>query len=261
MLYNVNDLHIGRSLDLYGEWAESELELLGLFLAPGDVVVDVGANIGTHAVFFAGKVGPTGKVLAFEPQRIVFQMLCANVALNGLGNVHAHQAAAGAADGTLHVPPVSYEAPGNYGGVGLRAAGGEPVPVVALDGLGLDRCKVLKVDVEGMELAVLDGARSLIERTQPIIYVENNDAAKSPALIARLLDLRYHLFWHFSRFYNPGNFLGNPDNVFANVGDINMICVRPDLAPAFKDFPAVEGPEDTFEALQRRRRATAVASS
>jgi len=72
MIFNVHDQHIGRSLDLYGEWAESELELLALFIKPGDVVVDVGANIGTHAVFFAQRAGATGLVYAFEPQRIIY---------------------------------------------------------------------------------------------------------------------------------------------------------------------------------------------
>ncbi len=46
MIYNINDAHIGRSLELYGEWAESEMELLRCVLRPSDVVVDVGSNIG-----------------------------------------------------------------------------------------------------------------------------------------------------------------------------------------------------------------------
>src|ERR1039457_4555745 len=73
MAYHPKDSHVGRSLDLYGEWAESELELLGVLLQPGQVAVDVGANIGTHAVFFAERVGATGTVIAFEPQRLVHQ--------------------------------------------------------------------------------------------------------------------------------------------------------------------------------------------
>jgi FkbM family methyltransferase len=265
MLYNARDVHIGRSLDLYGEWAESELELLGLFLGPGDTVIDVGANIGTHTVFFASKVGPGGRVVAVEPQRIVFQTLCANVALNGHLGVHARHAAAGARQGVLRVPPVSYAVAGNYGGVSLagdQPSGGETVPVVTLDALvdqladeladDASRCKVLKIDVEGMELAVLDGARGLIARAAPLIYLENNDEARSPALIDGLLGLGYHLFWHFSRFFNPSNHFGRAENVFGNVGDINMICARPGLASAFQDFLAVSGTDDTWEKLQRR---------
>jgi FkbM family methyltransferase len=253
MLYNVNDLHIGRSLDLYGEWAEAELALLGLFLQPGDVVVDVGANIGTHTVFFATRVGPTGRVVAFEPQRIVFQMLCANAALNDLSNVHALHAGAAAAEGTMRVPDVDFHTGGNYGGVALAGgASGEPVRVTTLDQLSLDRCKIIKVDVEGMERDVLEGGRELISSARPILFVENNQPARSPALITWLLEHDYQLFWYFSRFFNPDNFARNADNVFGKVGDVNMIGVRPERADALRAFAPVAGPDDSWEALQRR---------
>ncbi len=256
MIFNVHDRHIGRSLDLYGEWAESELELLGLFIRPGDTVIDVGANIGTHTVFFAQRAGDTGQVYGFEPQRIVFQNLCANLALNGLLNVHAFHAAVARQPGTIVVPPISYAEPGNYGGVSLAAggevAGGERVPVTSLDELGLTRCRLLKVDVEGMELAVLEGGRALVTAARPIVYVENNDAAKSPELIDWLLSFDYHLFWHVSAFFNPRNFFAKAENVFGNIGDLNMIGVSADLAPAFARFPRVTGRDDHWEALQRR---------
>lgn len=257
MIFNVYDQHIGRSLDLYGEWAESELELLGLFIRPGDVVIDVGANIGTHTVFFAQRVGATGQVHAFEPQRIVFQNLCANLALNGLLNVHAFHAAIAREPGTIAVPPVAYAEPGNHGGVALAttataAANGARVPLMTLDGLGTDRCRLLKIDVEGMELDVLEGGRSLVAAAKPIVYVENNDAAKSPALISWLLARDYHLFWHVSRFFNPRNFFGNAVNVFGNLADLNMIGVGAELAPAFARFPRVTGAHDNWEALQLR---------
>jgi FkbM family methyltransferase len=257
MIFNVHDQHIGRSLDLYGEWAESELELLGLFIKPGDVVIDVGANIGTHTVFFAQRVGATGQVHAFEPQRIVFQSLCANLALNGLLNVRAFHAAVAREPGTIAVPPVAYAEPGNQGGVALAtnatAAGeGERVPLMTLDGLGIDRCRLLKIDVEGMELDVLEGGRSLVAAGRPIVYVENNDAARSPGLISWLLARDYHLFWHVSRFFNARNYFGNAVNVFGNLADLNMIGVGAELAPAFARFPRVTGANDNWEALQRR---------
>ena len=85
------------------------------------MVVDVGANIGTHTVFFAQRAGATGQVYAFEPQRIVFQNLCANLALNGLLNVRAIHAAASREPGTIAVPPIAYGEPGNHGGVALAA--------------------------------------------------------------------------------------------------------------------------------------------
>jgi len=56
MIFNRNDAVIGRSLDLYGEWCEAEMETLGQLMRPGNFMLDVGANIGTHTVFFAKKV-------------------------------------------------------------------------------------------------------------------------------------------------------------------------------------------------------------
>jgi FkbM family methyltransferase len=253
LLFNVNDAHIGRSLDLYGEWAESELALLGPLLRAGDVVVDVGANIGTHTIFFARTVGPTGAVVAFEPQRIVFQTLCANVALNSLTNVHAVHGAAGRAPGAMTVPALDYSVSRNFGGVALAEdLTGERVVVTPIDQLGLDRCALLKVDVEGMELDVLMGAERLIRAHRPVIYLENNDTQKSSALISSLLGFGYTLFWHFSHFFNPANFLGRTENVFGGRADANMIAVRPEMAAAFVYLPRVAGTDDTAESALER---------
>lgn len=70
MLYSRFDTVVGRSIEYYGEYFESE------------VVIDVGANIGAHTLALARIVGPTGRVLAFEPVRTIHQVLCANMALN-----------------------------------------------------------------------------------------------------------------------------------------------------------------------------------
>src|SRR2546421_9260159 len=80
MLYNVHDQYIGRSLDRYGEYSEGEIELFSQLIKPNDVVIDVGANIGAHTLWFAQRTLPDGIVIAFEPQRLVFQTLCANMA-------------------------------------------------------------------------------------------------------------------------------------------------------------------------------------
>ena len=163
MAYNVNDSFIGRSLDLYGEGCEPELALLGQILRPGDTAVDVGANIGTHGIFFARTVGAEGTVHAIEPQRIAYQLLCANVSLNALLNLRCHHAAARAAAGQTVVPVLDPTAEQNFGAL---AAGqfdeGEPVPVMTVDSLGLAKCRLIKIDVEGSEADVLAGAHETI---------------------------------------------------------------------------------------------------
>ena len=87
MLFSANDVYIGRSLDLYGEFGESEVEVFRQLVRPGATVLDIGANIGAHTVALATIVGPQGRVVAIEPQRVIHQMLGANAALNALHHV------------------------------------------------------------------------------------------------------------------------------------------------------------------------------
>jgi FkbM family methyltransferase len=225
MLYAPHDRFIGGALARYGEFSEGEQELFRQMIRLGDTVVEVGANIGAHTVPLARLAGPAGRVLAFEPQRAIFQMLCANLALNGLAQVQATQAALGAAPGELHVPPIDYTGAGNFGGIALATEGGDPVPVTTLDALGLPALRLLKVDVEGMEADVLKGGRDTIARTRPLLYVENDREEKSASLIRLVLGMGYRLFWHLPRMFNPQNWRGVAENGFGPIISINMVGV------------------------------------
>jgi FkbM family methyltransferase len=246
LAYATTDEFLGRSLDLYGEWAENELQLLGALLKPNDVVLDVGANLGTHAVFFAQCVGPGGAVYAFEPQRVVHQLLCTNATLNGLTWLRAVHGAVGAQAGAVVVPDIDYAAPGHFGGLELgQWKQGETVPVFTLDGLGLPRCSLIKIDVEGMEAQVLDGARALITESKPILYLEHNRPNGAPEVIERLLAHGYQCFWHFSPFFSAGNFAQAEQDVFNGLVDANVIAVPPALAPALRSLQPVASATET----------------
>lgn len=227
MLYLTQDRYIGQSLDTYGEFSQGEMDLLGQVIGPGQVVLDIGANIGTHTVFFAQKVGPAGTVLAFEPQRVLFQILCGNVALGSLTNVHTRQAAVGSQAGTVSVPTLNYAGAGNFGGVSLEGqVHGENVSLLTVDQLGLTACHLIKIDVEGMESDVLAGAELTIGRLRPIVYVENDREAKSAALIEQLFALDYRLYWHLPPLFNPNNFLGESKNLFPGIISANMLGIH-----------------------------------
>lgn len=226
VLYNINDLYIGRSFDLYGEFSQLELDFLGNYLKPGNLVLDIGANIGSHSLFFAQKVQPNGLVLAFEPQRLVFQTLCANVALNSLINVFTFNVALGENEGHLKVPLLDFSATNNFGGLSLEAHDvGEMVRATTIDSLNLSRCDFIKIDVEGMELAVLKGAQETIAKFKPIIYLENDRPHKAQALCEYLLSIGYVFQWHKPPLFNPNNFFANPQNVFGSKVSINMLCI------------------------------------
>jgi len=227
MLLNVNDTYIGRSLDLYGEFSEGEMELFRQIVQPGHTVLDIGANIGTHTLFFARQVGANGKVLAFEPQRVVFQTLCANMALNNILNAWCFPHAVGAEPGEIVVPILDFARPGNFGGLGLgQHHAGERVPVVTVDSLNLPKCNVIKIDVEGMEHAVLSGARRTLARFRPFLYVENDRRDRASELVGLLDELDYAMYWHRPPLFNPKNYRNNPQNVFGSTVSVNMFCAH-----------------------------------
>jgi FkbM family methyltransferase len=261
MMYNVNDAFIGRALDLYGEWCGDEAFVLGQVLRPGDVVLDVGANIGTHTVFFAKTVGDKGLVLAFEPQRLAFQTLCGNVAINGLKNVFCEQAAVGAARGRLDFPVVDPRTAFNFGAVRAGAAGcGESVDLVPIDELRLRRCSLIKVDVEGMEASVLAGAKETIARCRPVLFLENDTVERSREVLEAVESVGYKAYWHIANYYSPRNFFGNAQNVFARYQpEANVLCVPKECS--FTGLARVESLDDHWKAAVARMVAAQTAKA
>lgn len=247
MVYNKNDIYVGGSLQKYGEFSVSEQRIFAQILAEGMVVVEVGANIGAHTVDLARMVGVNGEVHAFEPQRIVFQTLCANLALNQVSNVFARQMGLGAASGTIMVPPVDPAARTNFGGISLgEFAGGEAVPLATLDSFDLPACHVIKADVEGMEVEVLKGAERTIEMYRPIMYVENDRADRSEELLTCIERLGYVGYWHLAQLFNPANFAGDPENIFPNIVSINVLCMPQETPMAVNGLRRVSSPQDTW---------------
>jgi len=226
MLYNKHDIYMGGSLQKYGEFSVGEQVIFSQIVGPGGLVVEVGANIGAHTVELARLAGRDGEVHAFEPQRIVFQALCANLALNQCANVFARQAAVGANAGTITVPHLDPSVRENFGGVSLRGVTfGESVPLITLDSLDLPACQLLKVDVEGMEVEVLKGAEQMIETHRPIMYLENDRVERSEELLTIVERLGYNAYWHFPRVFNAENYFGDAENVFGDIASVNVLCV------------------------------------
>jgi hypothetical protein len=117
------------------------------------------------------------------------------------------------------------------------------VQLVTIDSLALPRLRLLKVDVEGMEHDVITGARASIERLRPAVYIENDRAEHSRALISLLFDAGYRLWWHITPLFNPKNFFGNPRDVFSEIVSFNMIGFPRADAPSL-GFPEILSPDD-----------------
>jgi FkbM family methyltransferase len=235
MLANPNDIYMGQALLTYGEYGEIEARFLHACLLKPGRIVEVGANMGSHTVGLA-KIAAAGgeEMVVFEPQPVIFQNLCANLALNGLRNVRAWPFACGDKTGSVSFAKQDYGRPGNFGGVSMSHAEDGPeritAPVVRLDDcLGEDAVALIKIDVEGFELAVLRGADESLRRNRPVLYVENDRVDRSKELIEWLWSREYRLFWHIPPLFNPENFFGQPVDHYARVASFNMLCLPKEL--------------------------------
>lgn len=228
IIFNKNDIFVGKAVEKYGEYSEHEVKLFRRLCREGGIVVEIGANIGTHTIALSEIVGKTGRVYAYEPQRIVFQTLCANIALNSLENVECYQTAISDEDGFLFLPDIRYDVAGNFGGIEVeRFDDGHKVPVSRLDDLlDVPRLDFMKIDVEGMEQKVLSGAQSLVKKHQPILYVENDRPDKSKSLIEFIRSLDYKMFWHSPPLFNKDNYAGETENIYPGTVSLNMLCVH-----------------------------------
>ena len=178
---------------------------------PGDTIVEVGANVGTETVGFSDIVGPTGRVHAFEPLPANVETLTRALAHIRYRNVAIHPCAVAASNCTMSfVPPPTKEASG-VGYLCLQGATSVPQTVqvncVTLDSLEpvLGGLRAIFVDVEGAELAVLQGARSVLAASRAAVVLEASPALQRRAghsvgdLYSEVLALGYEV-WEISRF-------------------------------------------------------------
>jgi len=138
------------------------------YIRKNSQVVDVGAHIGTHTVYFSTLVGERGQVYAFEPQLKIFLELNANLLANRANNVKTFRYALGDKMGRIEMNKSEIE---NEGGTAV-GHGGDRADQITLDSLKLNNVSFIKIDVEGYEDHVLDGAVKTITQNKPVILCE-----------------------------------------------------------------------------------------
>ena len=194
---------IGWRILVAGSYEEQELDVLSELIKPTDVCFDIGANIGIYSVTMA-TAAHQGKVVAFEPNRIVRDVLRVNLNLNHIENVSVESTLVCERTG----PTVFYQATDSaYSSVGNTRRGGD-VSEIEVQATTLDdyvartstRVDVLKIDVEGAEKMVIDGAAGVLadQNTRPrVILAEMNSEnfstcdTSSTQLIAQLTQAGY----------------------------------------------------------------------
>lgn len=190
-----NEFGVGTDILVHGQFDFDLISMTGGMLAarrekhgPGVVALDCGANIGIYTLEWARMMTGWGSVIAFEPQERIYYALAGNVAINNLFNAKVLHKAVGDACAEISMPVPDYQLPGQYGGLSLKTgadigqplAQGTSVEMLSIDSLALRRVDFIKIDVEGMELEVLDGARATILLDEPYLLVEWHITGKVP---------------------------------------------------------------------------------
>jgi FkbM family methyltransferase len=184
--------------------------------------IDVGANIGYFSCLMSKLAGPTGKVLAIEPEPNNLKLLEDNVRINHLTNVEIHACALGAREGSAKLGLYKSSNRGRHSMADLGMKSIIEVPVRKLDDLtrksgdGSSPWSLVKIDVEGYEAFVIDGAKETLSRTETLVIEYSPQLLrKAEVAPASLFDA---LSNHFSRIFR----IANPDLVEVTVRD----CLR-----------------------------------
>jgi FkbM family methyltransferase len=148
-------------------------------------VIDCGANIGVHTIEWAKHMADWGKIIGIEAQERIFYALAGNIAINNCFNAKALHAAVGATEGTISIPSLDHLSAANFGGLELHPVTTHPIgqelnydenlddiPCITIDSLEMERVDLIKIDVEGMELDVIAGAKETLARCKPVIMAE-----------------------------------------------------------------------------------------
>jgi FkbM family methyltransferase len=178
------------------------------YFGDGVVAIDCGANIGIHTINWAAIMFGWGEVIAFEAQERIYYALTGNIALNNCFNAKAILAAVGEESGEMLIPKPNYLSPASFGSLELRLKdntefigqqidyseeGCVKIKMVKIDDLDLSRLDFIKIDIEGMEIDALMGAKMSIKKFKPQMLIERIKSNETK-LLDFLQNLDYQIF-------------------------------------------------------------------
>jgi FkbM family methyltransferase len=198
---------IGITTLLEGSFESAEVNCLRTHLGPGSIAIDVGANIGIFTIPLADKVGKNGQIWAFEPIPENIHRLKKNISLNNLQNIKIRECAVGDKKSNTKIYVCEDLAYASQDKNINRAnqQGWMDVEITTLDAewlrAGQPRVQIIKIDVEGAEISVLEGAKELIARQRPQIMLESTSQEQLQAITEKLSEFGY-------KRTQPSNFSG-----------------------------------------------------
>ena len=219
MIIFSDDPTISRSLELYGEYCYPEIELILEFVNSTSMFLDIGANIGTHTVAIAPHVK---NVVAFEADVENCDLLRMNCGLQDKKVARKISVNHLALSNRVGETSTVFD----YGKTHLSNQGGTDIVMTMLDNIkGFPSVDFIKIDVEGMEYNVLQGAKNTIAYYRPHMLIEMQDSNMNPFVFDLLASMSYNMYWAPCATYNPQNHKHNSENVFGKQhGVLNWLC-------------------------------------
>jgi FkbM family methyltransferase len=183
---------VGYDLLNTSSFSQEEIDFLIILLnkrrssfGDGVVAIDCGANVGVHTIEMSRAMYGWGEVISFEAQEKIYYALAGNIAINNCLNATAKFAAVGDHCSIINIPEPDYLKPGSFGSFELKETNNNEfigqeinykktkiVPLISIDSLELKRLDFVKIDVEGMEIDVLTGAKVTVGNYHPIMFIE-----------------------------------------------------------------------------------------
>lgn len=215
-----------------GKYESATTGIFQKLLVPGDVVIDIGANIGYFSLLAGSIVGVTGRVLSFEPETNNMEALCRNISLNGFKNIYPARFAISDYSGISEFHVSINDPAHSLIKTGVHSST-VPVMVNTLDRLVLeDNIKLIKTDTEGNELAVLRGAESVIRKSEDIsLIIEVNTAITSAKeLLDYVRFLGMEVFYIINDYNDTVVFCEGLDHLEKESNNpsfyVNLLCMR-----------------------------------
>lgn len=194
-------------------------------------MLDVGANIGFHSLFFSQHVAEQGKVLAFEPEKTNHHLLQLNALLNKLDNVDIYNALVGEKT-TVNL---AWQVQTNLQNRGdsrfavtednSTLSNTNPLMQIALDDLHLTRCDLIKIDVQYYEYEVFKGAMQLLQTQRPVVFYEQDNALNYNEIKTLLEQLDYQCYWYVSKVFPKFNMNAVSDDIYNGEAERNILAV------------------------------------
>jgi FkbM family methyltransferase len=213
---------VGRSVEWYGEYLQAQVDLLARFLRPGAIVVEVGADVGVHALSIAAAIGPEGHLIVFESRAVVQQVLRTNLTANGVNNVTVMRRGLGRA------------ANARPGTLALDSPSREPIPdeptgadtgTDTLDDLLLERLDWLKINANVSALDILDGGERTLWRLRPWLLASAHDRFALDALASRVREFGYRRWRMETPLFDPKNFNRRYDDIFSGATALALLAI------------------------------------